>query len=97
MSSLQGGTRLLMANPGKKFLATDVIYDFKCFVYYEQGGIALGDFLAFYRLTSKDSMEPLWEGYCGPATDIQDLRSHVSRDSAHSLDVGFLPAEVRRA
>ena len=89
----QGGSRLLMANPGKEFLATDVIYDSslpgkrlifagvvdgKCFVFYEQGGIGLADILAFFRLTSSNGAEPLWRGYCGPATNIEELSSQVS-------------------
>lgn len=88
----QGGSRLLIANPGKKFLATDVIYDSslprkrlifagvfenKCFVHYEQGGRGRMFILAFFKLTSKESMEPLWRGFCGPAVNIEDLRSRV--------------------
>lgn len=91
----EGGSRLLMANPGKEFLSTDVIYDSslpqkrlifagvledKCFVYYEQGGIGHADILAFFKLTSSESMEPLWRGYCWGATDIQDLRSLVLKN-----------------
>jgi hypothetical protein len=74
-----GGSRLLMANPGQKFNATDVIYDASiprmrlifagvagddCFVYYEQGGIGLSFILAFYTLASKEKAQPLWRGYC---------------------------------
>ena len=88
----QGGSRLLMANPEKNFLATDVIYDSslprkrlifagvlddRCFVHYEQGGRGHIYILVFFRVTSKDSMEPLWRGFCGPAANIQDLRSEV--------------------
>jgi len=88
----QGGSRLLMANPGKNFLAADVIYDSslprkrlifagvlddRCFVHYEQGGRGHIYILVFFRVTSKDSMEPLWRGFCGPAANIQDLRSQV--------------------
>ena len=87
-----GGSRVLMADPGKKFLATDVIYDAslprkrlifagviddRCFVHYEQGGLGLTDILALFKLTSKDSVEPIWRGHCGHATDIQNLRSLV--------------------
>ena len=85
----QGGSRLLIANPGEKFLDTDFIYDssiprmrlifagvFKdrCFVHYEHGDYTQMYFLEFFRLASKDSMQPVWRGSCGPATDIQDLR-----------------------
>jgi hypothetical protein len=88
----KGGSRVLMADPGKKFLATDLIYDVtlprkrlifggvlddRCFVHYEQGGLGLTDILAFFTLTSKDSVEPIWQGQCGRATDLQDLRALV--------------------
>jgi hypothetical protein len=88
----KGGSRVLMANPGRRFLDTDVIDDSslpqkrlifagvlgdKCFVHYEQGGYARINVLAFFRLTSGESMEPLWRSYCGPAASIQDLRSQV--------------------
>lgn len=100
----QGGSRLLMANPGKRFLATDVISDSnlprkrlifagvlddKCFVHYERGGIALANILAFFRLTSKESMEPLWRGYCAPASDIKDLRSQLLKDGCSRVDPNY--------
>jgi hypothetical protein len=90
----EGGSRLVLANPGKKFLATDVVYDSslpnrrlifagvagdKCFVHYEQGGIAHMYILALFKLKSADSMDPLWRGYCGPAANLQDLRSQVAK------------------
>lgn len=102
----QGGSRLTIANPGKNFLATDVIYDSslprkrlifagvlndKCFVHYEQGGISLSSVLAFFRLTSKEKMEPLWRGFCGPAVNLQDLRSHVAKGECSAL----LPSGMR--
>jgi hypothetical protein len=92
--SEQGGSRFLLADPGKKFEATDAIddsnipqkrlifagvLDDKCFVHYEQGGIAHSYVLALFRLTSNDTIEPLWRGYCGPAANIQDLRSQVAK------------------
>jgi hypothetical protein len=88
----EGGSRLLMANPGENFNSTDVIYDQsiprkrlifagvsgdKCFVFYEQGGIGLSDILAFIALTSKETTQQLWKGYCEPVADFQDLRSRV--------------------
>jgi hypothetical protein len=88
----QGGTRLLMADPGKRFEATDVINDpsvprkrlifagvsgDKCFVHYEQGGYAHMYLLAFFKINSKENLELVWRGYCGPAANIQDLRSLV--------------------
>lgn len=84
------GSRLLMANPGSRFQAADVITDAsvprerlifagvqndKCFVHYEQGGIGLSYVLLMFRVTSAESVEPLWKGYCAQrATNIQDLR-----------------------
>ncbi len=89
----QGGSRLLMANPGKDFNATDVIYDetiprmrlifagvtkSKCFVLYEVGGIAHMYILAFLTVTSNETAQPLWRGYCEPVANLQDLRALVS-------------------
>jgi hypothetical protein len=93
----QSGSRLVMADPGKDFRATDVIYDStvpskrlifagvsgdKCFVHYEQGGIGLSYVLALFNVTSKDRMKPIWQGYCGRrATDLEDLRSLLAGGS----------------
>jgi hypothetical protein len=89
-----GGSRPVMANPGKKFEVTDVIWDAslprerlifagtlgdKCFVHYERGGIGHSYLLALFRLTMRDATTPVWGGYCGPAADITDLRSQVAR------------------
>jgi hypothetical protein len=87
----QGGSRLVMADPGKDSRATDVIYDSslpskrlifagvsgdKCFVHYEQGGIGLSYVLALFKVTSKDHIKPIWRGYGGRrATNLEDLRS----------------------
>ena len=88
----RGGTRLLMANPGRRFEETDVIIDpsvprkrlifagisgDKCFVHYEEGGIAHMFLVAFYKVSSKETPELIWQGYCGPASNIRDLRSRV--------------------
>lgn len=88
-----GGTRLTIANPGKKFNATDVILDQslprkrllfagvsgeKCFMLYEQGGIGHFYVLALFRISSPSVMQPIWRGYCGPAANISELRSNVS-------------------
>lgn len=86
------GARLLMANPGETFNATDVIYDKsipqerlifagvardKCFVFYEQGGIGHTYILAFFVLTPKETAQPFWRGYCEPVANLQDLRARV--------------------
>jgi hypothetical protein len=93
----QGGSRVLMANPGEKFEATDYILDAsvprkrlvfagisenKCFVHYEQGGRPHSFVLAFLTLTSAHEMKLLWQGYCDePAADIQTLRSKLENAS----------------
>lgn len=89
----QGGSRVLIANPGKRFNATDVVdntipnkrlifagvSDNKWFVHYEQGGRGHSYILAFFTLTSSETMTPLWRAYCdGPATNIQELRSKLT-------------------
>ena len=84
----EAGSRLLIANPGEKFEATDVISDSstprmrlifagvgndKSFVHYEQGGRGL------FKLASASEMEPIWRGYCtGPAHNLAELRSKVT-------------------
>jgi hypothetical protein len=90
----QGGSRLIMANPGEKFEATDNIIDSslpqrrlifagvlsdRCFIHYERGGIAHSHIMTFFRLTSASDMEPLWSGYCdGPAAAVNELRSKLA-------------------
>ena len=87
----QGGSRVLIANPGKNFIVGDVIYDSsvprerlifagvlgeKCFVHYEQGGRGHMYVLALFDVTSSSALKPLWRGYCsGPAKNISELRS----------------------
>ena len=87
-----GGSRHVLANPGHRFEATDVIRDEslprkrlifagvsgnRWFVHYEQGGRGHSFRLAFFQVTSPSTMKPLWLGFCGPAKDIADLRSQV--------------------
>jgi hypothetical protein len=90
----QGGSRLLMANPGQTFEATDDIRDSsvprerlifagvlndKCFVHYEQGGYAHSYILAFFNVASTSGVKMLWRGYCTtPATNLQELRLKVT-------------------
>jgi hypothetical protein len=90
----RGGSRLVMANPGKRFNATDVIYDSsvprkrlifagvsqdKCFVHYEQGGISHSYLVALFKVNST-KLEPVWKGYCGAAKNLEDLRSAVANE-----------------
>jgi hypothetical protein len=90
----QGGSRLLIANPGQTFEATDFIRDSgvprerlifagvlgdRCFVHYEQGGRGLSYVLAFFSLGSTGGMKMLWRGHCNaPAANLQGLQSKVS-------------------
>jgi hypothetical protein len=96
----QGGSRLVIANPGEKFRATDVVYDAtlpsnrlilagvsgeKCFIHYEQGGIGLSHVLAFFEIPFKDRMKPVWRGYCGGrAKSLEELRSWVRDGTCRS-------------
>lgn len=90
----RGGSRLTIANPGKRFEATDVISDEsvprkrllfagasgdRSFVFYEQGGIGRFYVLALFQTSSPNAMKPIWQGGCGPATNIDELRSYVSK------------------
>jgi hypothetical protein len=87
----EGGSRLTIVNPGKRFSATDVIYDEslprkrlafagvlndKCFVQYEEGGWGLSQVLVLFRLTPQSGMKPVWRGYCW-STDLQGLREQI--------------------
>ncbi len=89
-----GGSRPVMANPGKKFEATDFIVDAslprerlilagisgdKFFVHYQTGGLGRWYALALFRLTSAATIRPIWEGRCGPVENITELRSQVAR------------------
>jgi len=86
-----GGSRLVMANPGKGFEATDYIADSslprkrlifaavskdKCIVSYEQGGYAHTFNIALFRLKS-NTAEPVWRGFCW-AKDLDTLRQSVA-------------------
>jgi len=91
----EGGSRLLIANPGERFEATDVIGDAsvprkrlifagiaggKCFVYYMQGGRGLMYVVEYFGQSPTESMKLLWKGYCQfPAVDIKDLRRCVNQ------------------
>jgi len=87
-----GGSRFVLADPWQKFEATDVIRDAslprkrlifagvsdkQCFIHYEQGGIGHSFHLALFELSSPSIVTPLWLGSCGPAKNLDDLRSQV--------------------
>jgi hypothetical protein len=95
----QGSTRLLMADPGNRFKATDAISDpsvpikrlifagasgDKCLVHSERDGFAHMYLLAYFKINSKEDLELLWPGYCGPAASIEDLRSLVRANQCSS-------------
>ena len=95
----QGGSRLVIANPGKRFTATDAVEDAtlpskrlifagvageKCFVHYEQGGFSHSFLVALFEVDSSYSMKPIWQGYRGgPAKGIDELRAWL-RDGSRS-------------
>ena len=96
----QGGSRFVIANPGEKFRATDVVYDAtlpskrlilagvsgeKVFIHYEQGGIGLSHVLALFEIPLKDRIKPVWRGYCGGrAKSVEELRSWLRDGTCRS-------------
>lgn len=87
----RGGSRFVMANPGKRFEATDYILDSsvprkrlifaavspdKCIVSYEQGGYAHTFDIALFRLNFNKA-EPVWQGFCD-AKDLDTLRKSIA-------------------
>jgi hypothetical protein len=88
-----GGSRLVIANPGEDFEATDFIHDSsrprkrlifagvsggRCFVYYEEGGLGHSYVLHLFRVSS-NSMKPVWKSYCpGRAANLEELRSWLA-------------------
>jgi len=97
----KGGSRLLMANPGQEFEASDDIQDVnmprkllisagvadgKCLVYYLQGGMGLEYVVEFFGITSaKDTKSPS-SIYChARANNYQDLRSQLIHDGCSQL------------
>ena len=93
----QGGSRLTMANPGKDFQATDVVFfnslpwrrlifagvsGDKCFVHYEQGGRGHSYVLALFNVPAKDDMRPVWRGHCPTrAATLEELRAWFVKGS----------------
>jgi hypothetical protein len=90
----ENGSRLVMANPGESFEATDVISDpslprmrlifagvwnDQAVVHYEQGGRGHVFIVALFKLDSANKAQPFWRGYCSrPAQDISELRVNVT-------------------
>jgi hypothetical protein len=91
--TVNGGSRVAIADPGEKFEATDVITDRdlprrrlifagvagdRAFVHYESGGFAHSYLIALFRLKSPDLAVGLWSGYRGPAKSFEEVRHLVS-------------------
>jgi hypothetical protein len=90
----KGGSRVILADPGAHFNPTDVISDpsvprkrlilagvskDKCFVHYEQGGIALFNVIEIFELGPQKELRPLWHGYCRePSRELKKLRTQVA-------------------
>lgn len=90
----QGGTRLLIVNPGEKFNATDVITNASLprerlifagssenatFVFYERGGLGLSYVIDVFGIRSGEIAKPVWRGYCRQTIDNLDkLRSEIA-------------------
>ena len=75
----RGGSRFTIANPGKDFIRTDVIYDSslpmrkqifagvtddKCFVHYEHGGFAAHSDLVLFKVISSTKADPTSQLIC---------------------------------
>ena len=89
----QNGGQWAIADPGKKFEATDFITNDSLprrrlvfggrsneatFVYYEQGGLGLSLVLDVFR-TAAPNVQPLWRRYCPRRTNtFDDLKTMVS-------------------
>lgn len=90
----KNGSRLVMANPGEDFEATDLISDpslprvrlvfggvwnDQAFVHYEQGGRGHVFVIALFKLVSGNEARPFWRGYCdSSAQDVSELRANVT-------------------
>src|SRR5262249_21762847 len=89
----EGGSRLTIVNPGKRFRATDVVMDpslpnkrlmlagvskEKCFLELEQGGIGLSHDLILFRMSSPNEAQVVWRGGCQGAS-LQDLRDQIRK------------------
>jgi hypothetical protein len=97
--TVSGTSRVAIADPGRKFEATDLITDpdlpkrrlifagvagDRVFIHYERGGIGLSYVVALFQLKSPDLAVGLWSGYRGPAKDLEELKRLVSKDDPRS-------------
>jgi hypothetical protein len=81
--------KLELANPDQKFNASDVgrpgrrlifagVSKDKCFIHYEQGGIALIYRVVVFEIDKHQSAGFLWAGSGFHAHDLQELRSAIA-------------------
>lgn len=93
--SAKGSTRVVIADPGGRFEATDLITDRnlprrrlifagvaqdRAFIHYEQGGFAHSYLVELYRLDSSEHAVGLWRGYRGPANNFEELKRMISEE-----------------
>jgi len=91
--TVQGESRIEMADPGKRFAATDVITDpalpsrrlifagvaqDRAFIHYEQGGRGRFFVIEFFHLKSPETAVGVWRGFYGPGKNLEDMRRLVS-------------------
>jgi hypothetical protein len=82
-----------MADPGKRFEATDVVTDpalprrrlvfagvaqDRAFIHYEQGGMVRFFVIEFFRLKSSETAAGVWSGFYGLAKSLEDMRRLMS-------------------
>jgi len=103
----KGGSRLTVADPGKAFQVTDVVFDEslpwkrllfagvsgkKCFMLYEEGGITHFYVLTLFEVTPPNAPKGVSIGSCVSASDFAELRSNVSRGlCSHPLPHHWVP------
>jgi len=93
--TVEGGSRVAIADPGERFEATDVITDpdlprrrlifagvaqDHAFIHYEEGGIAHSYIVELFRLESPDLAVGLWRGYRGPTKNLEEMKQLVSKE-----------------
>lgn len=85
----QGGSRLVIANPGQNFPYTSYASDEdrrwllfagvggdRGFVHYQEAGLFVSYPLILFRITSNQEVIPVWQGSCrGAAKNLEELKS----------------------
>ncbi len=95
--TVNGGSRVAIADPGERFEATDVITDpdlprrrlifagvaqGRAFIHYEEGGIGHSYIVELFRLESPDLARGLWRGYRGPTKNLEEMKRLVSKEDS---------------